>query len=52
MKRFLRHYDWAEVVAPLVQQSLPTPEVSGSNPVIGKINNEHCSRSTVLKRQK
>ena len=27
---------WAAVVAQLVEQSLPIPEVSGSNPVIGK----------------
>ena len=28
---------WEVVVAQLVEQSLPTPEVRGSNPVIGKI---------------
>ena len=28
--------DWAVVVAQLVEQSLPTPEGRGSNPVIGK----------------
>ena len=27
---------WAVVVAQSVEQSLPTPEVCGSNPVIGK----------------
>ena len=27
---------WAVVVAQLVEQSLPIPEVRGSNPVIGK----------------
>ena len=27
---------WAVVVAQLVKRSLPTPEVRGSNPVIGK----------------
>ena len=27
---------WAVVVAQLVEQSLPKPEVRGSNPVIGK----------------
>ena len=28
---------WEVVVAQLVERSLPTPEVRGSNPVIGKI---------------
>ena len=28
--------NWAVVVAQLVEQSLPIPEVRGSNPVIGK----------------
>ena len=28
---------WAVVVTQLVKRSLPTPEVSSSNPVIGKI---------------
>ena len=35
------------VVAQLVEQSLPTPEVHGSNPVIGKI---YIDR--ILKRRK
>ena len=43
----------AVVVAQLVEGSLPTPEVRGSNPVIGKLLNiEHCILSTVLKRWK
>ena len=34
----IKHYiDRAVVVAQLVEQSLPIPEVRGSNPVIGKI---------------
>ena len=35
---------WAVVVAQLIQQSLPTAEVHGSKPVIGKtiILNVHC----------
>ena len=33
----LRMLTWAVVVAQLVEQSLPTPEVRGSNPVIGKL---------------
>ena len=32
---------WAVVVAQLVEWSLPTPEVHGSNAVIGKISIEH-----------
>ena len=39
------------VVAQLVEQSLPTPEVHGSNSVIGKICIEHL-HLIVLKRQK
>ena len=42
-KQFSSQYDrgiiydhWAVVVAQLVEQSLPTPEVRGSNPVISK----------------
>ena len=41
----------AVVVAQLVEQSLPTPEVRSSNPVIGKIYIEHLL-STVLKFEK
>ena len=41
----------AVVVAQLAERSLPTPEVRGSNPVLGKIYIEHCLLSTVLKRQ-
>ena len=32
---------WAMVVAQLVEQSLPNPEVHGSNPVISKLYSEH-----------
>ena len=39
------------VVAQLVERLLPTPEVCGSNLVIGKIYIEHCLLSTVLKSQ-
>ena len=38
----------AVVVAQLVERSLPTPELRGSNPVIGKIYIAHLG-STVLK---
>ena len=43
----------AAVVAQLVDRSLPTPEVQGSNPVIGKLiwrTFVYCP--TVIKRQK
>ena len=30
------YFRWALVVTQLVERSLPTPEVHGSNPVIGK----------------
>ena len=42
---------WAVVVAWLVERSLPTPEVRGSNPVIGEILFIY-SLSTVLKGRK
>ena len=42
----------AVVVTQLGEQSLPTPEVRGANPVIGKIYIEHCLLSAVYKRQK
>ena len=43
------HYqEWAVVVAQVVEQSLPTPEIRGSNPVIRKIYIEHLL-SIVLK---
>ena len=29
-------FNWAEVVAQLVDPSSPTPEIRGSNPVVGK----------------
>ena len=40
------------VVVQLAKQSLLTPEVHGSNPVIGEIYIEHCVMSTELKRLK
>ena len=43
----------AVVVAQLVERSLPTPEVRGSNPVIAKLLYRYtiCLLSTILKRQ-
>ena len=38
------------VVAQLVERSIPTPEIRGSNTVIGKFY--MCFMSTVLKRRK
>ena len=35
-------FKWAVVVAQLVEQSLPTPEIRGSNPDIGKILSSNC----------
>ena len=42
---------WALIVAQLVEQLLPTPEVCGLNPVIGKLLYRifTCLQSTVLK---
>ena len=34
---------WAVVVAQLVEQLLPTPEIWGSNPNIGKILSTNCT---------
>ena len=42
---------WVEVVTQLGERSLPTPEVHGSSPVIGKIYIEHVM-SRLLKRHK
>ena len=43
--------EWAAVVAQMVEWSLPTPEVRGSNPVIGEILLMY-SLPTVLKKRK
>ena len=42
----------AVVVAQLVERLPPTPEIRGSNPVIGKLLSNICLQSTVLKRRK
>ena len=48
---------WALVVAQLDEQSLPTPEVCGSNPVIGKIYirylfvSVNCIEKTKIKKE-
>ena len=39
------------VVAQLAKLSLPSPEVRGSNLVIGKVFIEYCLLSTVLKNE-
>ena len=44
--------DKLEATGQLVELPLPKPEAHGSNPVIGKIYNEHCLLSTDLKRRK
>ena len=41
----------AVVVTQLVERSLSTAEVRGSNPVISKLYNEHLHDSTVLKKE-
>ena len=43
-------HDWAVVVAQMVERKLPTPDVSASNPVIGKLFTTDLL-STVLKRR-
>ena len=47
---------WAVVVAQLVEQSLPIPEVGGSNPVIGKklywTFTVNCIDNTKIKRKR
>ena len=47
-----KYQAWAVVVAQLVEQSLPIPEVCGSNPIIGKKIILNILLSTVLKRRK
>ena len=54
-----KHLCWSVVRAirmktgtKLAKWSLPTPEVCGSNPIIGKVYIEYCLLSTVLKRRK
>ena len=50
---------WAVVVAQLVERSLPTPEIRGSNPVIGKLlyqtfnclSTVSCIEKTKLKKK-
>ena len=41
----------AVIVAQLVLWLLPTPEVGGSIPIIGKIYIEQCLLSTVIKKR-
>ena len=41
---------WAVVVVKLEERSLPTPEIRGSNPVIGKFYLQSAVLKTVLKR--
>ena len=43
---------WAVVMAQLVERSPPSPEIRGSNLVIGKLLSNICLLSTVLKRRK
>ena len=50
---------WAVVVAQLVERSLPTPEIRGSNPVIGKLlyrtfnclSTVNCIEKTKIKKK-
>ena len=42
----------ALVALQLAKQSLPTPKVGGSNPIIGEVFIGHYQQSTVLKRKK
>ena len=43
---------WAVVVDQLVEQSLPTPEIRGSNPVIGKILSTQLSTNCIIEKTK
>ena len=43
---------WTVVVAQWVEWSPSTPEICGSNPVIGRILSNICLLSSVLKRRK
>ena len=43
---------WGVVVAQLVEQSLPTPKIRGSNPVIGKIVSTKYSPNCIIEKTK
>ena len=43
---------WAVVVAQLVERSLPTPEIRGSNPDIGKILSTNCTLEKIKLKKK
>ena len=43
---------WVVVVAQLVEQSPPTPEIRGSNPVIGKLLLNICVEKTKIKKKR
>ena len=44
---------WAVVVAQLVERSLPTPDVRGSNPDIGKVLSTNCTlEKTKIKKKR
>ena len=44
---------WAVVVAQLVEWSLPTPEISGSNPAFGEILSTNCQiEKTKIKKKR
>ena len=44
---------WAVVVAQLVEQLLPTPDIRGSNPDIGKILSTNCTlEKTKIKKKR
>ena len=44
---------WAVVVAQLVERSLPTPEIGGSNPDIGKTLSTNCTleKTNIMKKR-
>ena len=54
------YYYWVVVVAQLVERSLPTPEIHGSNPVISKLlyrtfnclSAANCIEKTKIKKKK
>ena len=53
---FLNYFNWAEAVALLEEQLLPTPEDSGSNPDISNFNMQQlftvmCSKKTKIKKR-
>ena len=52
MFQHLRGEIWADAVAQLVEQSHSTPEICGSNPVIGEVLSTKLSTNCIIEKTK